>query len=93
MTGQLESVRRSVAICLCCMATGCASNAVQTRTVEVKVPVAIQPIKPASPAAALDMLLSDHCKWVAYGLLTDPLLRVSSGQLPQALPSYPECER
>jgi hypothetical protein len=38
-------------------------------------------------------LMADHCKWVAYGLLTDPLLRVSAGEQPQALPTYPECER
>jgi hypothetical protein len=77
------------------------------QTVEIKVPVAVQPIKPAqvpalpsplgprpsSLSAAADMLLSDHCKWVAYGLLTDPLLRVSSGQPPRIIPRYPECER
>jgi hypothetical protein len=87
--------------------SACASNAVQTRTVEVKVPVAVQPIKPAqvpavpaplakrpaSASAALDVLLADHCKWVAYGLLTDPLLRVSAGLPPQVLSTYPECER
>jgi hypothetical protein len=86
---------------------GCASDAVQTRTVEVKVPVAVQPIRPeqvpvvpaplgkrpTSATAALDLLLADHCKWVAYGLLTDPLLRVSAGEPPKALPTYAECER
>src|SRR4051812_45191497 len=87
--------------------SGCATGATRTQTVEVKVPVAVQPIKPAqvpavpvplgprprtlSPAA--DLLLADHCKWVAYGLLTDPLLRVSAGEPPQPLPLYPECER
>jgi hypothetical protein len=62
----------------------CQTPATRTQTVEVKVPVAVHPIKseqvpivpaplgprPASPSAAADILLADHCKWVAYGLLT-----------------------
>jgi hypothetical protein len=95
------------ALCLLAiLLTGCETPAVQTRTVEVKVPVAVQPIKPAqvppvpaplgprpqSLSAATDLLLADHCKWVAYGLLTDPLLRVSAGMPQQPLPTYPECE-
>lgn len=94
-------------IAIAAVLSGCATGAVQTRTVEVKIPVAIQPIKPVqvpavppplgprpqSLSAAADLLLADHCKWVAYGLLTDPLLRVSAGEPPQPLPVYPECER
>jgi hypothetical protein len=83
----------------------CQTPATRTQTVEVRVPVAVQPIKPEqvpavpsplgprpeSTSAAADMLLADHCKWVAYGLLTDPLLRVSAGEPPKMLPKYPEC--
>jgi hypothetical protein len=68
-------------------------SAVQTRTVEVKVPVAVQPIKPAqvpavpaplgprpqSLSAAADLLLAKHCEFVAYALKADPLLRLSAG--------------
>jgi hypothetical protein len=85
----------------------CQTPATRTQTVEVRVPVAVQPIKPEqvptvpaplgprpeSASAAADMLLADHCKWVAYGLLTDPLLRVSAGEPPKELPRYPECEK
>jgi hypothetical protein len=91
----------------CLAVASCATPATRTQTVEVKVPVAVQPIKPEqvptvpaplgprpeSASAAADILLADHCKWVAYGLLTDPLLRVSAGEAPKALPKYPECER
>lgn len=87
--------------------SGCATGATRIQTVEVKVPVAVQPIKPAqvppvpaplgprpqSLSAAADVLLADHCKWVAYGLLTDPLLRVSAGMPQLPLPRYPECEK
>jgi hypothetical protein len=85
---------------------GCQTPAIQTRTVEVKVPVATHPItaaqvpavpaplgpRPSSLSAAADLLLAKHCQFVAYALLTDPLLRVSAGLPPQALPKYPECE-
>jgi hypothetical protein len=87
--------------------SGCATPAVQTRTVEVKVPVAVQPIKPAqvpavpaplgprpqSLSAAADALLAKHCEFVAYALLADPLLRLSAGEPPRPLPQFPECER
>jgi hypothetical protein len=85
----------------------CQTPAVQTRTVEVKIPVAVQPIKPAqvpavpaplpprpsSLSAAADVLASKWCEAVSYFLKADPLLRVSAGQQPNALPTYPECER
>lgn len=87
--------------------TACATPAVQTRTVEVKVPVAVQPIKPAqvpvvptplpkrppSLSAATDLLASKWCEAVSYFLRADPLLRVSAGEQPNALPIYPECEK
>lgn len=87
--------------------TGCASTAaVQDRMVEVKVPIAVQPIKPdqvpVAPAAlgprpptlpqATDALLSKVCEWVAYGLKADPLLRISAGEQAVTLSKYPECE-
>lgn len=85
---------------------GCAAGATRTQTVEVRVPVAIQPIKPdqvpAVPAplgprpqslsAAADLLLAKHCEFVAYALKADPLLRLSAGEPQQALPQFPECE-
>lgn len=85
--------------------TGCATGAVQDRIVEVKVPVAVQPIKPeqipplpqplpprpSSLSAAADILLAKVCQWVAYGIKVSPLLDVSAGQQPKAVLSYPEC--
>lgn len=87
--------------------TACATPATRTETMEVKVPVAVHPIKPAdipavpaplgprpqSLSEATDLLLAKHCEFVAYALLTDPLLRVSAGVPPQPLPKYPECEK
>jgi hypothetical protein len=84
----------------------CATPATRTETVEVKVPVAVQPIKPeqvpAVPAplgprpqslsAAADVLLAKHCEFVAYALKADPLLRLSAKMGMQALPKFPECE-
>jgi hypothetical protein len=82
------------------------TSAVRTETVEVKVPVAVQPIKrdqvPPTPAPlpprpptlpqAADMLLSKWCEAVAYFLKADPLLRISAGDHPVDLVRYPECE-
>ena len=84
----------------------CSTPATKIQTVEVKVPVAVQPIKPAdvpkapaplpkrpqSLSAAADLLLSDHCAWVAFGLKAMPLLQVSAGLPPIEIPKYPECE-
>lgn len=107
MRGQLRAGGRSVAICLCCMAAACATPATRTETLEVKVPVAVQPITPAqvpavpaplgprpgSLSAAADTLLSKVCEFVGYAIKADPLLRVSAGQQPVTLPKFPECER
>jgi hypothetical protein len=85
----------------------CSTPAVKTETVEVRVPVATTPLKPAqvptppaplgprpqSLSAAADVLLADHCQWVAFGLRAMPLLRLSAGLPPQEAPKYPECER
>jgi hypothetical protein len=97
----------ATAVCLALSLAACQTPAVQTRTVEVKIPVAVQPIKPAqvpavpaplpsrpsSLSAAADVLASKWCEAVSYFLKADPLLRVSAGQQPNALPTYPECER
>lgn len=85
----------------------CQTPATRTETVEVKVPVVVQPIKPAdvphvpaplgprpqSLSAAADLLLAKHCEFVAYALKADPLLRLSAGMPQQALAKFPECER
>jgi hypothetical protein len=87
--------------------SACQTPAVKDRVVEVSVPVAVQPIKPAqvpvvpaplvkrpaSLSAAADLLLAKVCELEAYALKADPLLRVSAKMPPQALPKYPECER
>lgn len=84
----------------------CQSAPVKVETVEVKVPVAVRPIKaadvptvpkplgprPQSLSAAADVLLSRWCAAVAYMLKADPLLRVSAGAPQAALGRYPECE-
>ena len=86
---------------------GCATPPVQQRIVEVKVPVAVQPIKaeqvpalpqplparPSSLSAAADVLLAKWCEAVAYMLRSDPLLKVSAGQQLTDPPLFPECEK
>lgn len=87
--------------------SACATPAQQIKTVEVKVPVATTPLKPAqvpavpaplgprpqSLSAAADLLLAKHCEFVAYALKADPLLRLSAGMQQQALGRFPECEK
>lgn len=86
--------------------SSCSTPATRTETVEVKIPVATQPITPAQvptpPAplpprpsnlsAAADTLLSKVCELESYVLRADPLLRVSAGEKLSELPKYPECE-
>lgn len=100
-------MKRAAIIILAFAQVSCAGPAIKDRTVEVKVPVAVQPITPAqvpvlpkplpprptSLSAAADLLLGKVCEWVAYGLRADPLLKVSAGQSPIAAAGYPECER
>jgi hypothetical protein len=85
----------------------CQTPAVKDRVVEVRIPVAVQPIKPdqvpivpaplakrpASLSAAADLLLAKVCELEAYALKADPLLRLSAGMQQQALAKFPECER
>jgi hypothetical protein len=87
--------------------TACATGPTKTETVEVKVPVAVQPIEPADvpalPAplpkrpkdarAALDVALAQVCRFVSYALKADPLLRVSAGLPPLEAPDYRECRK
>jgi hypothetical protein len=86
---------------------GCATGATRTETVEVVKPVATRPIRPAdvptlpaplpkrpeSVSSALDLALAQVCRFVAYALKAEPLLRVSAGLPPAESPKYPECER
>jgi hypothetical protein len=91
------------------MLAGCATPppVVKVETVTVKVPVAVQPITaaqiPAIPAplpkrtgnlsADADTLLAQVCRFVAYAIRADPLLRVSAGEKPGDAPRFPECEK
>lgn len=84
----------------------CQTPATRTEYKEVKVPVAVQPIKPeqvplvptplpprpSSLSAAADVLLSKWCEAVAYFIKANPALRISAGMPPQATPAYPECK-
>lgn len=86
--------------------TACSTPATKIQTVEVKIPVAVQPIRPAqvpvvpkplgprpqSLSAAADLLLAKHCEFVAYALKADPLLRLSAGMQQQQLAKFTECE-
>jgi hypothetical protein len=87
--------------------SGCASTApVQDRIVEVKIPVAVQPIKatdippvppplgprPPTLRQSADKALAGWCEAVSYIVRADPLLRISAGGRPAPLPKYPECE-
>lgn len=86
--------------------TGCTTPAVKERVAEVDKPVAVYPVKPeqipttpaplpkrpSSLSAAADLLLSDHCAWVAFGIKAFPLLRASANLPAVPLQSYPECE-
>jgi hypothetical protein len=85
----------------------CQTPEVKKETVEVRIPVAVQPIKPADvpalPAplpkrptdarAALDVALAQVCRFVSYAVKADPLLRLSAGLSPKDVPAYPECEK
>jgi hypothetical protein len=83
--------------------TGCASPAVETKYVEVKIPVAVLkpeqipalpsplPPRPQSLSAAADLLLAKHCEFVAFAVRAMPLLQVSAGLPPSEAPHFPEC--
>jgi hypothetical protein len=80
--------------------------AVSDHIITVQVPVAVQPIKPTDVPAApaplgprpptlqqqADTLFAKLCEFESYTLKADPLLRLSAGEPPKALPPYPECE-
>lgn len=104
-----EALAHFVILCaLAATATSCSTPPAVTKvqTVEVKVPVAVQPIRsdqvpvlpaplpkrPDSPSAALDVALAKICEFVGYAVQADPLLRISAGEKPAPPPAYPECE-
>lgn len=97
---------RSLIIAAALLLASCETPPVKIQTVEVKVPVATPMLKPdqvpSPPAplgprpqtlsAAADMLLSKVCELEGYVIRADPLLRISAGEDPKALPKFPECE-
>jgi hypothetical protein len=107
VSGGTKSDNRLLPLLLPLSLAACQTPAVKDRVVEVRVPVAVQPIKPdqvpAVPAplakrptslsAAADLLLAKVCELEAYALKADPLLRLSAGMQQQALAKFPECER
>jgi hypothetical protein len=104
---QFSATRLLVSLIAAAGLSACQTPAVKDRVVEVRVPVAVQPIKPAqvpavpaplakrpaSLSAAADLLLAKVCELEAYALKADPLLRLSAGMKQQALARFPECER
>lgn len=101
-------MKRAAIIILAFAQAACQTPTVtRTETVEVRIPVAVQPITkeqvPIAPAplgprppglsAAADTLLAKWCEAVAYILAADPLLRVSAGETPGPALDYPECRR
>lgn len=80
---------------------------IRVETVETKVPVAVQPIRPsdvpAPPPAlgprpktvsqAADAAFAGWCAAVAYIVRAVPLLSVSAGLPPAQAPDYPECRK
>lgn len=86
--------------------SACASTPpVETKTITVDVPVAVQPITPSqipTPPAPLgkrpptlpqaaDALFAQVCSLEAYVMRAVPLLSVSAGLPPAQAPVYPEC--
>jgi hypothetical protein len=98
-------MKRTVTLLVVFALAGCETT-VKERVVEVKVPVAVQPIhpdqlpapvaplgpRPSSLSAATDILMSHWCAAVGYMIKADPLLRISAGMKQEALQQYPECE-
>lgn len=62
------------------------------RADQLPVPVAALPPRPASDAAAADLLLAKVCALYGYMLLADPLLTLSAGVPARVLPRFKECE-
>jgi hypothetical protein len=92
---------------VCILLTACGGGVVvKERVRTVSVPVAVRPVqpeqipplplplnnRPASPAAAADLLLGKFCEVLTYVFKADPLLRVSAGLEPRDFPRYPQCE-
>lgn len=87
--------------------TGCVSAPVQTKTVEVDVPVAVHPIKPSQipplpaqlgprPSDARDgeaVALAGRCDAISFVIKAWPLLNVSAGLGAVQAPVYEECKK
>jgi hypothetical protein len=79
----------------------------RVQTVEVKVPVAVQPItkdqipalpralgpRPGNASDAADVALAGRCEAIAFVIRAYPLLLLSAGLPPAQAPKYPECEK
>jgi hypothetical protein len=103
----LNCARLAAAYAALALITACQSAPVRIETIEVKIPVPVQPIKPedvpAPPASlgprpatlpqAADRALAGWCEAVAYMLKAQPLLQLSAGLPPIELGKYPECEK
>lgn len=101
-----RSATTATIVSLALSLAACQTPAIKDRVVEVSVPIATKPLKPAdvpvlpkplpprpsSLSAAADILLSKVCEWVGYGLRADPLLKVSAGEKQNPAAAYPECE-
>ena len=102
------TIRNFRIVAVVALLAGCSTPTVtKVETVEVKMPVAVQPIRadqvPAVPAplpprsgnlsADADTLLAKVCELAAYAIKADPLLRLSAGLPPAPLPRFPACER
>lgn len=98
---------KGVAIVSLLLAACSTPTVTRTETVEVKIPVAVQPIRadqvPAVPAplpprsgnlsADADTLLAKLCELAGYAIRADPLLRLSAGLPPAPPPRFPACEK
>lgn len=98
---------KQILIAAALLLAACQSGPTRIETVEVKIPIAVQPIKPEDvPQApgslgprpptlpqAADRALAGWCEAVAYILKAQPLLQLSAGLPPVELGKYPECEK
>lgn len=97
-----------IAIIAALLLTGCGTTAaIQTRTVQVDVPVAVHPIdpkkipipppplgpRPETAPQAADKAFSGWCAAVAYIIRAVPLLDAGAGLAPSQAPDYPECRK
>lgn len=100
-------MRRAIIILAFLLLAACSSAPVRIQTVETKIPVAVQPIKPSDipplpgqlgprPKDARDALsvaLAGRCDAIAFVIRAWPLLMVAAGLPPMQAPIYPECRK